>query len=183
MRIQTLINNLFEHSRVQTLGRPFETVNVADVLDAAKANLVLTLQEKNASIEHGDLPVVEGDRMQLEQLFQNLIGNAIKFHGEEAPKVRIEVARQSGEWIFRVSDNGIGIEAKYLDHIFDVFQRLHTRSEYPGTGIVLAICQRIVQRHGGRIWGDSDVGQGATYSFTIPDRKPATNSTSAANSA
>lgn len=118
---------------------------------------------------HGDLPRVEADAMQLGQLFQNLVGNGIKFRGERRPAIQVDASRSNGEWVFSVADNGIGIEPEHRDQIFDVFKRLHGRGEYEGTGIGLALCRRIVERHGGRIWVESTLGEGATFYFTIPE--------------
>jgi light-regulated signal transduction histidine kinase (bacteriophytochrome) len=128
----------------------------------------MAIDESDASITYDPLPKVQGDGVQLEQLFQNLISNAIKFRGEDRPRVHIGVQREEEQWVFAVKDNGIGIEPQFADRIFEIFQRLHTQQEYPGTGIGLAICQRIVERHGGRIWFESDQGVGSTFYFTIP---------------
>jgi light-regulated signal transduction histidine kinase (bacteriophytochrome) len=121
------------------------------------------------------MPSIVADEPQMTQLFQNLIGNALKFHGEEAPRVEISAVRKGNDWIFSVKDNGIGIDPQYKDRIFEIFQRLHTREEYSGTGIGLAIAKKIVERHGGRIWVDGEPGKGTTFRFTIPvmiDRDP-----------
>jgi light-regulated signal transduction histidine kinase (bacteriophytochrome) len=139
---------------------------VQDVL----ANLQTTIEESGAHVTHDALPTVMGDAWQLTQLFQNLIANAIKFHGEEPPRVHVAAKRGPEEWQFSVRDNGIGIEPEYAERIFLIFQRLHSRAEYPGTGIGLAICRRIVERHGGRIWAESQPGAGSVFRFTISDR-------------
>jgi hypothetical protein len=130
----------------------------------------VTLEESGAVITHDPLPVVRGDATQLGQLLQNLISNAIKFRGQRPPEIHVGVERRGDEWVFAVRDNGIGIEEQYFERIFLVFQRLHTQAEYPGTGIGLAVCKRIVERHGGRIWVESEPGQGATFYFTLPDQ-------------
>jgi light-regulated signal transduction histidine kinase (bacteriophytochrome) len=135
------------------------------------ANLSAAIRENAAGIKKGELPVVNGDETQLLQLFQNLIGNAIKFQKPgAAPEVHISSGKQGDSWLFSVTDNGIGIDNKFSDRIFEIFQRLHTREQYPGTGIGLAVCKKIVERHGGRIWVDSKPGQGTTFFFTIPYR-------------
>ena len=131
-------------------------------------NLQTSIQESAAEITHGELPTVRADGTQLAQLFQNLIGNALKFRGEAPPKIRVDARREHDSWHFSVRDNGIGIDSKDQDRIFLIFQRLHRRQQYPGTGIGLAICKRIVDRHAGRIWVESDPGQGATFHFALP---------------
>jgi len=168
-RMQQLIDDILNFSRVGTKGKPFAKVNPEDALKEALANLKVAIKKNRARITHGALPTVMADEGQLAQLFQNLIGNAIKFRGtKKAPKVHVKAQRKGREWLFSVSDNGIGIEPKYKERIFEVFQRLHTRRDYPGTGIGLAICKRIVERHGGRIWLVSKKGEGSTFSFSIP---------------
>ncbi len=168
-RMQSLINDLLAYSRVGTRGKEFELVHLDEILGQAQKNLKIAIQEQNASISSSDsLPCVKGDDTQLTQLFQNLIGNAIKFHGDHAPQIQIHKQRHNGHWQISVSDNGIGIDSQYAERIFLIFQRLHNRDEYPGTGIGLAICKRIVERHGGRIWVESQVGDGSTFHFTLP---------------
>jgi light-regulated signal transduction histidine kinase (bacteriophytochrome) len=131
-------------------------------------HLAGALRESDAEVARGPLPTVRGDGTQLVQLFQNLIGNAIKFRGERRPRVRVEAAQDESLWRFRLQDNGIGIDARYHNRLFDIFQRLHGREEYPGTGIGLAICKRIVERHGGRIWLESEPGHGTSFFFSLP---------------
>jgi light-regulated signal transduction histidine kinase (bacteriophytochrome) len=126
------------------------------------------IKESGASVMHDQMPWVVGDDVELEQLFQNLISNAVKFRREEKPQVHVGATRSGSEWIFSVRDNGIGIEPQYVDRIFQMFQRLHTRTEYSGTGVGLAICQKIVERHAGRIWVESKPGRGSTFFFTLP---------------
>src|SRR6185369_5549986 len=134
-------------------------------------NLRKSIEESSATVEREELPEVEGDGVQLTQLCQNLIGNAVKFRKKDAPlRVRISAERKGNEWLFGVHDNGIGIEPRFFDHIFEIFRRLHTREEYEGSGMGLAICRRIVERHGGRIWVDSTFGEGASFYFTLPMR-------------
>ncbi len=169
-RMQTLINDLLAYSRVGTRGQPFAPVEMTAVLNDALANLKVLIAESGAVVTHDVLPTVSGDATQLTQVFQNLIGNAIKFRGERPPHIHIAVQREGSDWRFAVRDNGIGIEPQYAERIFIIFQRLHTRTEYPGTGIGLAICKKIVERHGGRIWVESEPGQGSTFYFTITDR-------------
>jgi signal transduction histidine kinase/DNA-binding response OmpR family regulator len=174
-RMQALINDLLAYSRVGTRGKPFEPTNCEAILEQALTNLQVAIEENGAALTHDLLPTVMADATQLTQLFQNLIGNAIKFRGEESPHIHISAHRPSAienrqcdEWVFSVRDNGIGIDPEYHERIFMIFQRLHTREEYPGTGIGLAICRKIVERHGGRIWVESQPGKGSTFYFTIP---------------
>jgi signal transduction histidine kinase/HAMP domain-containing protein len=170
-RMQTLINDLLQYSRVTTHGKPFTPTDCATVLDHALTNLKVAIEESGAVVTHDSLPVVLADDVQLTQLFQNLIGNAIKYHKPETPpEVHVSAGCRDDEWVFSVQDNGIGIDPKHFEHIFLIFQRLHSREEYEGTGIGLAVCKRIVERHGGRIWVESEPGEGSTLYFTIPDR-------------
>jgi len=169
-RMQQLINDLLAYSRVGTRGKPFETTNCEVVLEKALLNLKTAIEENHAVVKHDVLPTVMADSSQLVQLFQNLVGNAIKFHSDELPEVHIGAERNGTEWIFSIRDNGIGIDPKYFERIFVIFQRLHARAEYPGTGIGLSICKKIVERHKGRIWVESQPGEGSIFHFTIPMR-------------
>ncbi|MFQ6080820.1 MAG: ATP-binding protein [Candidatus Bathyarchaeia archaeon] len=166
--MQRMINDLLAYSRVGTRGKPFEPTDCAAVLDQALANLQVAIEESGAVITHDPLPTVMADFSQLVQLFQNLIDNAIKFRGEEPPRVHISAEQKGNEWVFSVRDNGIGIAPEYFERIFVIFKRLHSRTEYPGTGIGLAICKKIVERHGGKIWVESQLGKGSVFYFTIP---------------
>ncbi len=167
-RMQRLINDLLTYSRVGTRGREPEPTDSNAVLDRALLNLQMAIEDNKAKVTHDLLPTVMADDRQLEQLLQNLVGNALKYHGEEAPRVHVGVSRNNGNWEFAVKDNGIGIDPKYADRVFVIFQRLHSRTEYSGTGIGLAVCKRIVERHGGRIWMESEPGKGSTFRFTLP---------------
>lgn len=155
-------------SRVGTKGQPFEKTDCEEVLNRALTNLRTAIKENKGKVTHGGLPTVMADSTQLSQLFQNLIGNAIKFHGRKTPKIEISAERKGKDWEFSVRDEGIGIDPAYKERIFGVFERLHTRREYPGTGVGLAICKKIVERHGGRIWVASKLGKGCTFYFTVP---------------
>ena len=167
-RMQQLINDLLAYSRVGTRGKPPVPTDFEDVFSEAMANLKITTEEAGAVVTHDQLPTAMADRLQMVQLFQNLIGNAIKFRGKDVPQVHVS-ARQEGElWVFSVRDNGIGIDPQFHDRIFTIFQRLHGREEYPGTGIGLAVSKKIVERHGGRIWLESSLGKGTTFYFTVP---------------
>jgi light-regulated signal transduction histidine kinase (bacteriophytochrome) len=169
-RMHTLIQDLLAYSRVGTRGKSLQPTDCAAVLNDVLANLEVSIRESGAVVTAAPLPTVMADPAQLRQVFQNLIGNALKFRGEEPPHIYIGVERQGGEWVLAVGDNGIGIDPQYFERIFQVFQRLHTQREYAGSGIGLAICKKIVERHGGRIWVTSESGKGATFSFSIPDR-------------
>lgn len=169
-RMQALINDLLAYSRVGTQGRAFEPTDCEPVLQRALANLAVTIEESGATVTHDPLPTVAADHIQLMQLFQNLIANGIKFRGEAPPHVHLSAERREGAWEFAVRDNGIGIAEKHQDRIFQIFQRLHTRRRYPGTGIGLALCRKIVERHGGRIGVQSELGGGSTFYFTLPDQ-------------
>ena len=167
-RMQTLINDLLAYSRIGRRGEPIQVIKAEAALQASLENLNLAIQEYGASITSEGLPTVQADPTQLIQLFQNLIGNALKFRAERTPHIHIGATAAGDFWQFSVHDNGIGIEPQYFERIFQVFQRLHTRREYKGTGIGLAICKKIVERNGGRIWVESEVGQGTTFYFTLP---------------
>jgi light-regulated signal transduction histidine kinase (bacteriophytochrome) len=168
-RMQTLIRDLLAYARVSTRGRDLEPIDSETVLKEALSNLATVIQESGGVVTHGALPTVTADPTQLLQVFQNLIGNAIKYRGERPPEVHIDVEHRAGEWQFTMRDNGIGIDPQYFERIFRIFQRLHTRREYPGTGIGLALCKKIIERHGGRIWVASKPEEGSTFCFTIPD--------------
>jgi PAS domain S-box-containing protein len=179
IRMQKLINDLLSYSRVGTRGKAFSATDLEQVLQTVLTNLKIALEESGAQITHDPLPTVVADSTQMTQLLQNLIGNALKFRGERAPHIHISAQREGAAWVMGVKDNGIGIEPQYFERIFVIFQRLHTQQEYSGTGIGLAICKKIVERHGGRIWVESKPGQGATFWFTLPAAlTPSSNPTS-----
>jgi signal transduction histidine kinase len=167
-RMARLIDDLLEFSRAGRADQPMQPTNCREILAKALSNLDVAIKESGAVVRHDGLPTVQGDPTQLTQLFQNLIGNAVKFRGADTPEVRLSAERRGGEWLFSVCDNGIGIAPEYAERIFVIFQRLHGRDVYPGTGIGLAICKRIVSRHGGRIWVESQLGRGSTFCFTLP---------------
>jgi hypothetical protein len=169
-RMQALINDLLEYSRVGTRGNVPAPAQAGAALQDALENLRTLIQESGAVITADPLPRVRADAMQLTHVFQNLIANALKFRSERPPQIQVGSRREAAAWLFWVRDNGIGIEPQYRERIFLIFQRLHTRSQYPGTGIGLAICKRIVERHGGRIWVESQPDQGSTFCFTLPDK-------------
>jgi PAS domain S-box-containing protein len=172
-RMQDLIQALLAYSRIGTKGRQFAPTNCEIVLQNALKNLQIAIEDSQARITHESLPTVVGDSIQLGQLFQNLIGNAIKFRGEKLPSVHVTAERHADEWLFSFRDNGIGIDSQYAERIFVIFQRLHTKEEYPGTGIGLALCKKIVERHSGRIWVDSEPHKGSTFRFTLPAKNSA----------
>lgn len=168
MRMKTLISDLLDYSRLGTRGKPFSAVDMNRVLENVLHDLSLSIQENAAKITFDELPTIMGDDVQMSQLLQNLIGNALKFRGEAAPQIHIGASQMGNDYQFSVADNGIGIDLQYVDRIFAIFQRLHTMEEYPGTGIGLAISKKIVERHNGRIWVESELGEGTTMHFTIP---------------
>jgi light-regulated signal transduction histidine kinase (bacteriophytochrome) len=171
-RMQVLINNLLMLSRVNTRGVPFEPVDCNIVVETVIHGLGRIIKQKHAQIEVGSLPTIMADSGQLSQLFQNLIGNGIKFHdGDDEPIVKVDARLEEAEWIFSIKDNGIGIDPQFFDRIFIIFQRLHSRESYEGTGIGLAIAKKIVERHGGKIWIESEPGKGTTFYFSLKDRK------------
>ena len=157
-------------SRVGTHEIVITPVDFNKMFDLALQMLTTSIQESDAHISHDPLPTLNVDAGQMVQLLQNLIGNAIKFRGEQPPRIHLGVERQNDCWQFAMHDNGIGIDPQYFQRIFLIFQRLHTRAEYPGTGIGLAICEKIIERYGGKIWVESQPGHGATFYFTIPTR-------------
>jgi light-regulated signal transduction histidine kinase (bacteriophytochrome) len=172
-RMQALIGGLLEYSRIGRQEEPPATVDTGAALAQALMNLRSALEESRAKVTQDALPAVLGNGAQLTQVFQNLVSNALKFRrAEGAPSVHVSAAQQDGVWRFTVRDNGIGIDPQYAERIFVIFQRLHTRAEYPGTGIGLSICKKVIERHGGRIWIESQVGEGTTFFFTLP-RGPA----------
>ncbi len=169
IRMQKLLINLLDFSRVSTRSKSFEQVDTKTIAGQAISNLQQLILENTALITNYDLPVIQADEMQILQVFQNLIENAIKFKKKaELPKIHITCSRQHNMYQFSIADNGIGIEMQYHDRVFIVFQRLHSTKDYPGTGIGLSICKRIIERHGGTIWFESEVNEGTTFYFTIP---------------
>ena len=167
-RMKQLINDLLAYSRIGTQERTTNSISCGGALSVALRNLEMAVSENGAQVTHGHLPRVAADTTQLTQLFQNLIGNAIKYRGPDPPRIHIEAVAADDELVFSVKDNGLGIEPQYHDRIFNVFERLHTRDEYPGTGIGLAICKKILDYHGGRIWLESEPGNGSTFFFSLP---------------
>lgn len=169
VRMKTLIDDLLAYSRVGTTSKPFSPTDCEAILSRCMHDLQPAIAESHAVITHDPLPTLTADSGQLAQLFQNLLSNALKFRGSDAPQIHLGATRTPSKWLFTVRDNGIGIASEFNEQIFVVFKRLHGRTEYPGTGIGLAICKRIVEHHGGRLWVDSRPGAGSTFSFTIND--------------
>ena len=167
-RMQNLIDDLLDFSRVTTQAQEFEPTDLESIYKEVISNLEVSIKENKATISHESLPVVMVDKTQIVQVFQNLINNAIKFRSENKPKINISVKKEDDHWLFAVKDNGIGIDPKHSDRIFEVFKRLHKKRDYPGTGIGLAICKKIIERHGGRIWVESEFGKGSIFYFTLP---------------
>ncbi|MGE5411664.1 MAG: PAS domain S-box protein [Clostridiales bacterium] len=166
-RMQQLIADLLQYSRLTTQAKAFEPVECNELIKEVLVDLKFKIEEEKAVINFSRLPVVYGDRTQLRQLFQNLIHNSLKFRSERAPEISIKCEKRKDQWLFSVRDNGIGIESEYFDRIFVIFQRLHERDKYPGTGIGLAVCKKIVERHGGNVCVDSEPGKGTTFYFTL----------------
>ena len=172
-RMQELINDLLTYSRVGSRALELQLVDTGRVVDSVISDLGGAIEDSGASLTHDELPTLQADPIQLQQLFQNLIANGIKFHRPDvAPVVHVSARRVNGSWSFEVSDNGIGIQPQYLDRIFLLFQRLHSRAEYPGTGIGLSICKKIAERHGGTIRVQSEPGRGTTFEITMPRGGP-----------
>ena len=168
-RMQILINDLLAFSRVTTKGKEFVLVDCNALLVRVQRDLEFAIKESGARLSVTELPTIMADAGQLGQVFQNLIGNALKYRAPgQAPEIAVTVEERDGEWLFSVRDTGIGIEPQYFARIFQLFQRLHTREEYSGTGIGLALCKKIVERHGGKIWLESAAGKGSTFFFTVP---------------
>ncbi|EMA36058.1 PAS/PAC sensor signal transduction histidine kinase [Halobiforma lacisalsi AJ5] len=170
-RMRAMIDGLLAYSRVETRGEPLEPVDLNAVLEDVRKDLELRIEETDTDLEVGELPRVEGDPSQLRQLFQNLLSNAIDYSGDEPPRIEVVADRDGEEWIVSVSDEGVGIGPEEQERIFEVFQRLHSHEEHPGTGIGLALCKRIVERHGGEIRVDSEPGEGATFSVARGDHR------------
>jgi len=167
-RMQMFIKDLLEYSQVGAKEKKFKPTDCSGVVQKAVGNLQAAIEESNAVVTYDELPTVMVDTPQMISLLQNLIDNAIKFRGEEAPRIHISAERKGDEWVFSIRDNGIGIDPKDSERIFGMFQRLHGSTDYPGTGIGLAICKKIIERHGGRVWLESEAGKGSTFYFTMP---------------
>ena len=167
-RMQRLIHDLLAYSRVGTQGAELIPTDTAPVLRETLSNLELAIEDSEAQVVFSDLPSVMGDPSQLRQLFQNIIGNALKFRSESRPRVELDAKRDGDQWTFSIRDNGVGFDQRYAERVFGVFKRLHRNADIPGTGIGLAICQRIIDRHGGRIWAESKLGEGSCFYFTLP---------------
>lgn len=170
IRMQQMIDDLLEYSRVSTRTKPFEQTDCETVFDQALANLKKAVEESGALVAHDPLPTVMADASQMVQLFQNLLSNAIKFR-KGKPLIMVSAVQRENEWLFSVKDNGIGIAPEFMEYIFKMFEREHASAEYPGTGVGLAICKKIVERNGGRIWVESEIGKGSTFYFTIPAKR------------
>ncbi|WP_052374161.1 ATP-binding protein [Methanobacterium sp. SMA-27] len=167
-RLDDMINDLLIYSQVNSKRRELSSVKLEEILEETLINLKVAIDENNVVITHDHLPIIYGNDQSMIQLFQNLIGNAIKYRSEETPKIDISVKKEDKHYLFSIKDNGIGIEPKHLERIFTIFQRLHSDREYEGTGIGLAIAQKIVIQHGGKIWAESEPGKGSIFYFTIP---------------
>jgi len=171
-RMRALISDLLSLSQISSSKETFEKADLTTIFNQAVDNLSTTIKETGAKVTHDSLPALVIEKTQLVQLLQNLISNAIKFHSDKAPEIHLKASNNEGIWEFALKDNGIGFEQKFADRIFEPFKRLHGREKYPGTGIGLAICKRIIERHGGNIWVESEPGKGTTFYFSIPDTEP-----------
>ena len=172
IRMQTLVQDLLAYSRVARGELNVETINLQEIVEQARNNLEAVIMESQATLTIGALPNLEANPIQMEQLFQNLIGNGLKYRGENTPHIEVAAKQKAGYWEFSIRDNGIGIDPEYSDRIFVIFQRLHTKQEYAGTGIGLSICKKIVELHGGKIWVESSPHEGSTFFFTLPETQP-----------
>jgi PAS domain S-box-containing protein len=170
-RLQMLIKDLLEYSQIETKAKNIKPTDCSLIVKEAMNNLKTAIDESNALVIYNKLPTIMSDPQQLISLFQNLIDNAIKFRSNKSPRVQISAERKENEWLFSIRDNGIGIDPKNFEKLFVMFQRLHGSADYPGTGIGLSICKKIVERHGGRIWLESETAKGSTFYFTIPNRE------------
>lgn len=167
-RMRSMIDGLLQYSRIESMGNKFEPVELDAVLDDVCEDLRVTIEESGADITSDQLPRVNGDESQLRQVFQNLLTNAIKFSGEAPPQVHVSAEQDGDEWLIAVTDHGVGVDPDHQEQIFEVFEGFHEGGDYPGTGIGLAVCERIVERHEGEIWVESEPGEGATFMFTLP---------------
>ena len=170
-RMGSLIEDLLRYSRVGSAERTMEPMDLQAALDQALDNLSMAVTEAGAKVTHDGLPTVIGDQRLVAQLFQNLVSNAMKFRDQDDPEIHVSAVKDGEQWVVHVTDNGIGFNPSHASRLFDIFQRLHTSSEYPGTGIGLAICKKIVEQHGGRIWAESEPGKGSTFSFSLPEAR------------
>ncbi len=170
-RMRALITELLEYSRITTSKRPLISCNIESILEETLLNLKESIRESKAIVTHDPLPEIIAEKSQILRVFQNLISNAIKFRSEEDPRIHVSAHKNIEEIIISIKDNGIGIESKYFERIFKIFQRLHTKEEYAGSGVGLAICKKIIQGHGGKIWLDSKLGEGSTFYFSLPIKK------------
>src|SRR5271165_3573162 len=175
VRMQTLVRDLLSYSSVDARSLPFTQIPFLDIVNGALALLESSINDSGGKVTFDQLPDIMGDRAQLVQLIQNLISNGLKYRGDRPPHIHLSAEHSGKEWIFSVRDNGIGIDPKYCEQIFEIFRRLHDQKDYPGTGIGLAVCRRVVDRHGGKIWVKSEPGHGSTFQFTIPEGTKQTN--------